>query len=173
MSVSARIRPSLWFDSDAEEAVDRYVSIFPNSRVVKVARYGTAGQEIHGRAPGSVMAVEFELDGTPMIALNGGPMFKFTPAVSLEVHCDSQAEIDHYWERLGEGGDPDAQQCGWLADRWGLSWQIVPRGFADMVPEHPTPASERAMNAMLQMKKLDWAALQRAYAGEDAPAAAR
>ena len=165
MSVTTRIRPCLWFDSQAEEAASFYVSVFPNSRIVKIARYGEAGVEIHGRPAGSVMTVEFELDGTPVMGLNGGPHFKFTPAVSLEVHCDSQAEIDHYWERLSEGGDPAAQQCGWLADRWGMSWQIVPRGLADLIPETPTPASERAFAAMLGMKKLDWDALQRAYAG--------
>ena len=165
MSITARIRPCLWFDSQAEEATNLYVSVFPNSRVVKVTRYGEAGVEVHGRPVGSVMTVEFELDGTPVIALNGGPHFQFSPAVSLEVHCDSQAEIDHYWARLSEGGEPAAQQCGWLADRWGMAWQIVPRGFADMIPETPTPASERAFSAMLGMKKLDWAALQEAYEG--------
>ena len=165
MSVTARLRPCLWFDSQAEEAASFYVSVFPNSRIVKVAHYGEAGVEIHGRAPGSVMTVELELDGAPVIALNGGPHFRFSPAVSLEVHCDSQEEIDHYWSRLSEGGDPTAQQCGWLADRWGMSWQVVPRGFADMIPETPTPASERAFQAMLGMKKLDWAALRRAHAG--------
>ncbi len=165
MSVTTRIRPCLWFDSQAEEAANFYVSVFPNSRIVKIAHYGEAGVDVHGRPPGSVMTVEFELDGTPIIALNGGPIFQFSPAVSLEVHCDSQAEIDHYWARLSEGGEPAAQQCGWLADRWGMSWQIVPRGFADMIPETPTPASERAFSAMLGMKKLDWAALQRAYEG--------
>ncbi len=160
-----RIEPCLWFDSQAEEAANFYVSVFPNSRIVKVARYGEAGVEVHGRPAGSVMTIEFELDGTPMLALNGGPHFRFSPAVSLEVHCDSQAEIDHYWARLSEGGDPAAQQCGWLADRYGLSWQIVPRAFVEMIPETPTPASERAFSAMLGMKKLDWAALERAFAG--------
>lgn len=165
MTVTSRIRTCLWFDSQAEEAASFYVSVFPNSRIVKVAHYGEAGVEIHGRPPGSVMTVEFELDGTPVMALNGGPHFHFSPAVSLEVQCDSQEEIDHYWSRLSEGGDPAAQQCGWLADRWGMAWQIVPRGFADLIPETPTPASERAFSAMLRMKKLDWAELQRAYEG--------
>ena len=165
MSVTSRIRPCLWFDSQAEEAARFYVSVFPNSRIVKVARYGEAGVEVHGRPAGSVMTVEFELDGFPVIALNGGPHFKLSPAVSFEVHCDTQEEIDRYWTLLSEGGDPAAQQCGWLADRFGMSWQVVPRGFADMIPETPTPASERAFSAMLDMKKLDWAALQRAYAG--------
>jgi predicted 3-demethylubiquinone-9 3-methyltransferase (glyoxalase superfamily) len=165
MSISTRIAPCLWFADQGEDAARFYVDIFPNSRIVATTHYSSVGQEIHGRPPGSVMTVEFELDGAPMIALNGGPHFTFSPAVSFEVHCDSQEEIDHYWSRLGEGGDPAAQQCGWLADRFGLSWQIVPRGFADMIPETPTPASERAFAAMLGMKKLDWAALQRAYAG--------
>lgn len=165
MPLATRLRPCLWFDSQAEEAANFYVSVFPNSRIVKVARYGAVGQEIHGRPPGSVMTVEFELDGMPIMALNGGPHFHFSPAVSLEVHCDSQEEIDHYWARLGEGGDPAAQQCGWLADRWGMAWQIVARDFMEMIPETPTPASERAFAAMLRMKKLDLAALERAYAG--------
>ena len=168
MAIAARIRPCLWFDSDAEAAARFYVDVFPNSRIVKIAHYGEAGRDVHGRPPGSVMTVEFELDGQPFIALNGGPLFQFTPAVSFEVNCDSQAEIDRYWERLTDGGEPKAQQCGWLQDRFGLSWQIVPRTFGDMIPEHPTPASERAFAAMLAMKKLDVAALERAYAGEPA-----
>ena len=164
MKLVSKITPCLWFDDQAEEAAKFYSSIFQGSRIGPISRYSDAGQEVHGRAPGSVMTVEFELDGAPVMALNGGPHFTFSPAISLEVHCDSQAEIDHYWARLSEGGDPAAQQCGWLADRYGLSWQIVPRGFADMIPETPTPASERAFSAMLGMKKLDWAALERAYA---------
>ena len=165
-----RITPFFWFNDNAEDAVKHYASIFPDAKVGEVARYTKEGAQASGQKEGAVMVVPFELAGQQFTALNGGPHFKFNEAISLVVNCDSQAEIDHYWERLGEGGDPDAQQCGWLADRWGLSWQIVPRGFADMVPEHPTPASERAMNAMLQMKKLDWAALQRAYDGEAAAA---
>jgi predicted 3-demethylubiquinone-9 3-methyltransferase (glyoxalase superfamily) len=161
-----RISPCLWFDHQAEEAAKFYTGIFPNSRIVTVARYGKAGQEIHGRPPGSVMVVAFDLDGQPFTALNGGPIFKFNEAVSLQVHCETQGEIDFYWEKLGAGGDPQAQQCGWLKDRYGLSWQIVPTLMDELFKGEATPRSERAMSAMLQMKKLDLAALKRAYEGK-------
>ena len=165
MAKVSRIVPCLWFDSEAEEAAKLYVSVFPNSRVTGVTRFGEAGYEIHRRAAGSVMTVEFELDGQAFTALNGGPMFKFSEAVSLQVMCETQEEVDHYWEKLGEGGDPEAQQCGWLKDRYGLSWQVVPIGFVEMFRGPASAGSERAMQAMLQMKKLDIAALQKAYDG--------
>ena len=161
-----RISPCLWFDDQAEEAAKFYTGIFPGSRIVSVSRYGSAGQEIHGRPPGSVMVVAFELGGEPFTALNGGPIFKFNEAVSLQVHCETQREIDFYWEKLGAGGDPQAQQCGWLKDRYGLSWQIVPTLMDELFKGEATPKSERAMSAMLQMKKLDLAALKRAYEGK-------
>ena len=161
-----RISPCLWFDSQAEEAARYYTGIFPNSRIVTVSKYGKTGQEIHGRPPGSVMVAVFELDGQRFTALNGGPLFKFNEAVSLQVHCETQKEVDFYWDKLGAGGDPQAQQCGWLKDRYGLSWQIVPTLMDEIFSGEPTPGSERAMGAMLEMKKLDIAALRMAYDGK-------
>jgi predicted 3-demethylubiquinone-9 3-methyltransferase (glyoxalase superfamily) len=154
------ITPFLWFDGQAEEAARFYVSVFPNSRIHKVLRYGRAGREKHGHAPGTVMTVVFDLDGHRFTSLNGGPRFRFSPAVSFVVRCKTQAEIDHYWERLGEGGPVEAQQCGWLADRYGLSWQIVPERLIELLSDPAT--SERAMEAMLPMKKIDIDALERA-----------
>ncbi len=159
MASLQRITPCLWFDSEAEAAANFYVSVFPNSRIGSISRYGKAGQEVHGRPPGSVMVVTFDLDGQSMLALNGGPLFKFNEAVSLMVNCESQQEIDHYWSRLGDGGDPKAQQCGWLKDRYGLSWQVVPTLISSLMTG---PAADRVMAAVLKMKKLDIAALQAA-----------
>jgi len=152
-----RITPCLWFDDQAEPAANFYVSVFPNSRVTAVSRYGEAGFEVHHRPAGSVLTVTFELEKQGFMALNGGPVFKFTEAISLMVSCDSQQEIDRYWERLGDGGDPKAQQCGWLKDRYGLSWQIVPSIMSTLMTG---PAANRVMAALLKMKKLDIAALQ-------------
>src|SRR5689334_10059287 len=126
MPITTRITPCLWFAEEAEAAAGFYTGIFPNSRVTAVSRYTEAGFEVHHRPAGSVMTVAFELDGQPFTALNGGPVFTFNEAVSLQVSCSDQAEIDYYWEQLGAGGDPKAQQCGWLKDRYGLSWQVVP-----------------------------------------------
>jgi len=165
MATIPRITPCLWFDHQAEEAARFYVAIFTNSRIVQIARYGKEGFEIHGRPAGSVMTVEFELDGQLITALNGGPIFKFSEAISLQVRCDDQAEVDYYWERLGAGGDPAAQQCGWLKDRFGLSWQIIPQGMNELLLEPDSEKSQRAFRAMLQMKKLDLGALRRAYEG--------
>jgi|SRR5687767_3818689 len=159
------IIPCLWFASEAEDAAKYYVGIFKNSKINAVTRYGTAGQEVHGQQPGTVMTVEFELDGQKFTALNGGPLFKFNEAVSFQVMCESQQEIDYFWEKLGAGGDPQAQQCGWLKDRFGLSWQVVPEGMEQMLKDERSPGAERAMNALLQMKKLDMNGLQRAYEG--------
>lgn len=160
-----RISPCLWFNDQAEEAARFYVRVFKDGRITAISRYGKAGFDQHQRPEGSVMTVDFELDGTTYTALNGGPHFSFTEAVSLMVECDTQEDIDYFWEKLSEGGDPKAQQCGWLKDRYGLSWQVVPREMAAWMADGPTPASERAMEAMLTMKKLDLAALRRAYAG--------
>ena len=160
-----KITPCLWFDNQAEDAARFYVSIFKNSRMGAITRFGKEGFEIHGRPAGSVMTVNFVLDGQEFTGLNGGPLFKFNEAISLVVNCDSQAEIDHYWEKLGAGGDPQAQQCGWLKDKYGLSWQIVPTALQEMYKAGVSAKSERAMKAMLQMKKLDIAALQKAYDG--------
>jgi predicted 3-demethylubiquinone-9 3-methyltransferase (glyoxalase superfamily) len=165
MSSIQRITPCLWFDDQAEQAVEFYLSIFANSRIVSLSRYGEAGQEVHGRPPGSVMAVAFELDGQAFTALNGGPVFTFNEAISLQVNCQDQAQVNHYWDRLSVGGDPAAQQCGWLKDRYGLSWQIVPSVLAQLLGDPDAGKSQRVMTALLQMKKLDIAELQRAYAG--------
>ena len=162
-----RIVPCLWFADEAEEAANYYVGIFPNSRITEVTRYGSAGFEIHGRPAGSVLTVNFELDGQPYTALNGGPVFTFNEAVSLQIVCATQDEIDYYWDRLTAGGDPRAQQCGWLKDRFGLSWQVVPAGMDEMLRDAESPGANRAMNALLGMKKLDIAALKRAYDGTD------
>ena len=160
-----RITPCLWFDNQAEEAANYYVGIFPNSRITATTRYPSAGQEIHQQQAGSVMVVSFELDGHTFTALNGGPLFTFNEAVSLQVNCDSQEEIDYYWNKLGAGGDPNAQQCGWLKDRYGLSWQVVPRGMEEMLKAPESAGASRAMGAMMKMKKIDLAALERAFAG--------
>jgi predicted 3-demethylubiquinone-9 3-methyltransferase (glyoxalase superfamily) len=159
-----RITPCLWFDGQAEPAVSFYASIFPDSRITAVSRYGEAGREIHGGAPGSVLTIAFELDGVAFTALNGGPRFRFNEAISLQVNCETQQEIDHYWSRLSEGGEPEAQQCGWLKDRYGLSWQVVPSSMARLMTTGGDHA-ERVMNAVLKMKKIDIEALERAYAG--------
>ncbi|MDE2584656.1 MAG: VOC family protein [Betaproteobacteria bacterium] len=160
-----KITPCLWFDSEAEAAAHYYCSIFPNSRVLAVSRYGEAGYEIHGRPAGSVLTVAFELEGQGFTALNGGPVFTFNEAVSLQVNCATQEELEHYWNRLAAGGDPAAQQCGWLKDKYGLSWQVVPTVLATMMADPDESRRDRVMAALLQMKKLDFAALQRAYAG--------
>jgi predicted 3-demethylubiquinone-9 3-methyltransferase (glyoxalase superfamily) len=160
-----RISPCLWFDTQAEEAAKFYVTVFRNSRIVGMSRFPEAGNEIHGKPAGSVMVVDFELDGQPLTALNGGPQFKLSEAISLQVLCDTQEEIDHYWNALSEGGDPRAQQCGWLKDRYGLSWQVIPSGMAELMRDHGSGQAKRAMTAMLQMKKIDIAVLERAAAG--------
>jgi predicted 3-demethylubiquinone-9 3-methyltransferase (glyoxalase superfamily) len=166
MHVSQRITPCLWFDDQAEEAAAFYIAIFTNSKIVKITRYGDAGREIHGRPAGSVMTVAFELDGQPFTALNGGPVFKFNEAISLQVMCETQQEVEHYWAKLSQGGDEQAQQCGWLKDKYGVSWQVVPRALIELVGDPVSERSQRAMTAMLDMKKIDLGALERAYAGQ-------
>jgi predicted 3-demethylubiquinone-9 3-methyltransferase (glyoxalase superfamily) len=163
MSVSQKITPCLWFDHQAEEAARFYVSIFKDSNINAITRYGKEGFEVHGRPAGSVLTVNFILEGEEFTALNGGPHFKFTEAVSFVVRCRTQDELDYYWERLGEGGDETARQCGWLKDKYGLSWQIVPIALFDMLQDADTVKSDRVMRALLQMKKLDLAALEDAY----------
>jgi predicted 3-demethylubiquinone-9 3-methyltransferase (glyoxalase superfamily) len=160
-----RITPCLWFADEGEEAARFYTGIFPNSRITATTRYSEAGMEVHRRPPGSVMTVAFELDGQSFTALNGGPVFTFNEAVSFQVNCETQEEIDHYWEKLSAGGDPKAQQCGWLKDRYGLSWQIVPAVMDELFADAESPGAQRAMEAMLGMKKLDIAALRRAHDG--------
>lgn len=148
-----KITPCLWFDSEAEEAAKFYTSIFKNSKIGRISHYGDAGQEIHDREAGSVMTVEFELNGQKFLALNGGPIFKFNEAISLIVNCESQDEVDHYWEKLSDGGEE--RPCGWVKDKYGLSWQIVPTVLGELMRSPDREKSDRVMQAMLQMKKLD------------------
>ena len=157
------ITPFLWFDTQAEEAANFYAAIFEDSAVTSVSRYGEQGQEIHGKPPGSAMVVNFRLRGQNFMALNGGPQFKFTEAISFTIHCKSQEEVDHFWNKLGEDGAPG--QCGWLKDKFGISWQIVPGALAELLQDKDRTAAGRAMNAMLGMGKIDIAALRRAFAG--------
>ena len=163
MQIRSRIAPCLWFDSQAEEAAKFYVGVFRNSKIVATSRYGEAGKEVHGRPAGSVMTVSFELEGQTFTALNGGPVFQLSPAISFQITCDNQQEVDHYWNKLTDGGEPQAQQCGWLQDRFGVSWQVVPRALPEMLMDPDPAKSARAMQAMLKMKKLDIAALQQAF----------
>lgn len=161
-----KITTNLWFDDQAEQAAEFYASIFPDSSIGTVTRYGREGHDIHGRDAGSVMTVEFQIMGQQFVALNGGPHFTFNESISFIVNCDTQAEVDFYWERLSEGGDPSAQQCGWLKDRYGLSWQIVPVALTEMIGEGAgSERSERVLKAMFAMQKLDIATLRRAYDG--------
>lgn len=162
-----RLTSCLWFADQAEEAANFYTAIFENSKILNVTRYGEAEYEIHGRPAGSVMTVAFELDGQTFTALNGGPVFEFNEAVSFQVNCASQEEVDYYWERLSEGGDENAQQCGWLKDRYGVSWQVVPSILIEMINDADSERSQRVTEAMLRMKKLDIDELRRGYAGQD------
>ncbi len=159
-----KISPCLWFDDRGEEAAKFYTSIFPNSRILKVSRYTEAGFEVHGRPAGTVMTVEFELDGQLFTALNGGPHFKFSEAISFQVDCKDQDEVDNYWTKLQAGGGSESQ-CGWLKDKFGLSWQIVPTEMNELMSDPDPAKAGRAMSAMLKMKKLDIAELRRAHAG--------
>src|SRR5687767_15633593 len=158
-----KITPCLWFDDQAEEAAKFYTAIFNNSKIVSMTRYGEAGHEVHGKPAGTVMTVAFELDGQAFTALNGGPMFTFNEAISFQVHCETQEEVDYYWEKLSEGGDEQAQQCGWLKDKYGASWQVVPTILNELVEDPDSEGGQRAFAAMLRMKKLDIAELKRAY----------
>ena len=154
-----KISPFLWFDGQAEQAADFYCSIFPNSKITSVSRYGDAGPG----PKGSAMVVAFELDGKQFNGLNGGPLFKFTEAVSFAIDCKTQDEVDHYWNKLSEGGQQ--VQCGWLKDKFGLSWQVVPSALGELMSNSDPAKSKRVMEAMLKMKKLDIAELKRAHAG--------
>lgn len=158
-----KISPCLWFDDNAEDAVKFYVSIFKNSKVGNVTRYGKEGYEIHKKKEGSVMTIDFEIEGQKFLALNGGPIFKFNEAISFQIYCDTQEEIDYYWEKLTEGGDKNAQVCGWLKDKFGVSWQVVPIAMIKMLQDKDSKKTERVMKAMLQMHKLDIDALTKAY----------
>ncbi len=164
MATLQKITPCLWFDTQAEEAAAFYASIFVNSRITGITYYGASGFEIHGKPAGSVMTVAFELDGHRFTALNGGPNFKFSEAISFEVSCETQEEIDYYWERLGQNGGEGP--CGWLRDQYGLSWQVIPAVLRRMLADPDRERVQRVMDAVLHMKKLDVAALERAYVGE-------
>ncbi len=156
-AISQKVTPMLWFDGQAEEAARLYVSIFEDAEIGSISR----------QQDGSALVVEFSLAGQRFTALNGGPHYTFTPAVSFVVDCETQEEVDHYWDRLGEGGDPEAQQCGWLADRFGVSWQIVPRQLSEYMSDPDAEKAGRTMQAMLQMKKLDIAGLKLAHDGAE------
>jgi predicted 3-demethylubiquinone-9 3-methyltransferase (glyoxalase superfamily) len=158
-----KISPCLWFDDQGEEAAKFYTSIFKDSKIGDVTRYGKEGYEIHGREEGTVMTVEFEIEGQKFLALNGGPIFKFNEAISFQVYCETQEELDNYWEKLSEGGDEKAQQCGWLKDKYGVSWQIVPTILIKMLKDNDSEKSQKVMKAMLQMHKLDISTLKKAY----------
>ena len=164
MHAIQKISPFMWFDNQAEEAAKFYTGIFKNSQILTVTHYGNAGTEIHGRPPGSVMTVAFELEGQSFVALNGGPVFKFNEAISFVVNCDSQDEIDFYWDKLSDGGDKSAQQCGWLKDKYGASWQVVPRLLIELITDEDKARADRAMAAVLKMKKIDIETLKRATA---------
>lgn len=167
MATLQKITPNLWFDDRAEEAVEFYTSIFRNSRIGRISRYGEAGYEIHGKPAGTAMTVEFQIEGQEFVALNGGPYFKFTEAISFIVGCDSQDEVDYYWERLSQGGDAEAQQCGWLKDKYGVSWQIIPAALLEMISDADPEKAQRVMRAIYPMKKIDIGTLKRAYEGQN------
>ena len=156
-----KITPFLWFDTEGEDAARYYTSVFPNSRIVEIQRYGEAGP----RPDGTVMTVAFELDGQRFVALNGGPQYIFNEAISLAVECEDQDEVDRYWDTLTDGGEPGP--CGWLKDRFGVSWQIVPRRLTELVADEDREKAQRVMAAMLRMGKIDIAELERAAAGEE------
>jgi predicted 3-demethylubiquinone-9 3-methyltransferase (glyoxalase superfamily) len=162
-TTTQKITPFLWFDSQAEEAANFYVSIFKQSRIGAITRFDDEGSKAAGRPKGSIMTVEFELDGQKFTALNGGPLFKFTEAISLVVNCENQTEIDHFWDKLSAGGEE--VQCGWLKDRFGVSWQVVPTILIELLQDKDPERSRRVMAAMLKMKKLDVDALRKAYDG--------
>jgi len=162
MQMSARLTPCLWFDSEAEEAANFYVSVFKNSKIGKISHYGKEGYNVHGRKAGTVMTAEFEIEGQKFLALNGGPHFKFNEAVSFQIHCRTQEEVDYFWGKLAEGGKES--QCGWLKDRFGLSWQVIPDVLPQLLADKNAEKAGRVMNSMLQMQKIDIAALQRAQA---------
>ena len=160
-----KITPFLWFDNNAEEAVNFYVSIFKNSKVGKVTRYNEASAKAAGRPKGSVMTAEFQLEGQNFVAINGGPHFKFTEAISFVIDCETQEEVDYFWEKLTANGGQESQ-CAWLKDKYGLSWQIVPKVLIEMLQDKDAQKAQRVMEAMLQMKKIDIATLERAYEGK-------
>jgi predicted 3-demethylubiquinone-9 3-methyltransferase (glyoxalase superfamily) len=158
-----KISPCLWFDNNAEEAVKFYVSIFKNSKFGNVTHYGKEGYEIHKKKEGTVMTIDFEIEGQKFLALNGGPIFRFNEAISFQIYCETQDEVDYYWDKLTEGGDKNAQVCGWLKDKFGVSWQVVPNVLVKMLQDKDSKKTENVMRVMLQMQKLDINALTKAY----------
>jgi len=162
-TIMQKITPFLWFDNNAEEAAKYYTSIFKNSKIIDIVHYGESVAEASGRPEGTVMIVTFELEGQRFMALNGGPVFKFSPAISFLVNHDTQEEVDDLWEKLSEGGEKE--QCGWLKDKFGVSWQIVPNVLGEMLQDKDGKKSERVMEALIQMKKIDIQGLRKAYAG--------
>jgi predicted 3-demethylubiquinone-9 3-methyltransferase (glyoxalase superfamily) len=159
--ITQKITPFLWFDNQAEEAAKFYTSIFKNSKIENVTRYDEEGSKVSGRPKGSLMTVPFQIEGQEFVALNGGPMFKFTEAISFIVNCETQKEVDYYWEKLSAGGEE--VQCGWLKDRFGLSWQVVPTVLTEMLQDKDPQKAQRVMAAMLKMKKIEIADLKKAY----------
>jgi predicted 3-demethylubiquinone-9 3-methyltransferase (glyoxalase superfamily) len=157
-----KITPCLWFDTQAEEAAKFYASVFKNSKIGKISRYGKEGFEVHGKKAGTVMTVEFEIEGQKFLALNGGPHFKFNEAVSFQVPCETQEEIDYFWSTLAKDGEEG--HCGWLKDKFGLSWQVFPKALPEMLTDGNSETAQRVMRSMLQMRKIDIAALRRAQA---------
>lgn len=163
MASIQKITSCLWFDGQAEAAANFYISIFKDGKITRISHYGNEGQDIHKQEPGKVMTVEFELNGHRFIGLNGGPDFNFSEAISFMIQCENQEEIDYYWEKLNEGGDPKAQQCGWVKDKFGLSWQITPTVLLEMEADPDREKADKAIKAMLKMKKLDIAELEKAF----------
>jgi predicted 3-demethylubiquinone-9 3-methyltransferase (glyoxalase superfamily) len=161
----SQITPCLWFDGQAEEAASFYTSFFKDGKIIHTQHYGEAGKEAHGHDAGTVMIVEFELNGQTFTALNGGPQFKFNEAISFRIECEDQKELDHYWEKLSDGGDPAKQQCGWVGDRFGVSWQVVPKVLNRMISDPDVAKSQRTVTALMGMKKIDIAGLKAAYEG--------
>lgn len=167
MEFASKIAPCLWFDTQGEEAARFYVSLFPNSRIVDIGHYSDDEHEVHGlERAGTVMIVAFELAGQSFLTLNGGPQFKFSEAISLIVYCEDQAEVDHYWNALAEAGGGQSQACGWLKDRYGLSWQIAPKSVIEWLASPDKLKASKAMRAVMQMVKIDIAAVERAVAAD-------
>ncbi len=165
MAALQKITANLWFNTQAKEAVEFYASVFKSSSIGRIAYYGKEGHETHGMPAGSVMTMEFRLENQDFLALNGGPHFKFNEAVSFIIYCEDQHEIDYYWQKLSEGGDKSAQQCGWLKDKFGLSWQIVPRALPELLNDPDSEKAGRALQAMMKMKKIDVDVLRQAAEG--------
>lgn len=160
-----KITTNLWFDDQAEQATKFYTSIFENSKMGRITYYTKDGHEIHEQKEGTVMTIEFEFEGQQFVALNGGPQFKFNESISFIVNCETQEEVDYYWEKLSDGGDPDAQQCGWLKDKFGVSWQVVPTSLTEMIQHPDKNKVSNVLRVMYPMKKLDLAALKKAFEG--------